>query len=121
MSKIKKVSTKENLFDWLVYSCTTALLLLPFYQGQNFKHFSISIIVGFLFGMINRIIREIELLREQQKFNLYNEEEVEEIANEMVNWAIDNIGNPNAKSGEKFDEVISKYKWKTNSVFKDEK
>jgi len=21
MSKIKKVSTKENLFDWLVYSC----------------------------------------------------------------------------------------------------
>jgi hypothetical protein len=40
----------------------------------------------------------------------YSEEEVELIANEMVNWAIDNIGNPNPQSGKKFDEVLSKYK-----------
>ncbi|MFY8161971.1 MAG: hypothetical protein ACOVNU_11625 [Candidatus Kapaibacteriota bacterium] len=41
---------------------------------------------------------------------LYSEEVVELIANEMANWAIDNIGNINAQSGEKFDEVLSKYK-----------
>ena len=40
----------------------------------------------------------------------YSEEEVELIANEMVNWAIDNIGNPNPQSGKKFDEVLNKFK-----------
>ena len=42
----------------------------------------------------------------------YSEEEVELIANEMVNWAIDNIGNPNSLSGKKFDEVLNKFKKK---------
>ncbi len=28
----------------------------------------------------------------------------------MVNWAIDNVGNPNPQSGKKFDEVIAKFK-----------
>jgi hypothetical protein len=41
---------------------------------------------------------------------MYSEEEVELIANEMVNWAIDNIGNPLPQSGKKFDEVIAKFK-----------
>lgn len=50
--------------------------------------------------------------QQQQNKNLYSEEEVELIANEMVNWAIDNIGNPNPQSGKKFDEVIAKYKKK---------
>ena len=40
----------------------------------------------------------------------YSEEQVELIANEMVNWAIDNIGNPNPQSGKKFDEVMAKFK-----------
>jgi hypothetical protein len=35
---------------------------------------------------------------------------VELIANEMVNWTIDNIGNPNPESGKKFDEVLNKHK-----------
>jgi hypothetical protein len=43
---------------------------------------------------------------------MYSEKEVELIANEMVNWAIDNVGNPNPKSGRKFDEVIAKFKKK---------
>ena len=43
----------------------------------------------------------------QSRFSL---EQVELIANEMVNWAIDNIGNSNLESGKKFDEVINKYK-----------
>ena len=42
----------------------------------------------------------------------YSEEEVELIANEMVNWAIDNVGNPFPQSGKKFDEVLAKYKKK---------
>jgi hypothetical protein len=49
-----------------------------------------------------------EGLLEQSK--MYSENEVELIANEMVNWAIDNIGNPNPQSGKKFDEVLVKYK-----------
>lgn len=47
---------------------------------------------------------------EIQSKRMYSEEEVELIANEMVNWAIDNIGNPFPQSGKKFDEVIAKYK-----------
>ena len=47
---------------------------------------------------------------EIQSKRMYSEEEVELIANEMVNWAIDNIGNPFPQSGKKFDEEIAKYK-----------
>jgi VIT1/CCC1 family predicted Fe2+/Mn2+ transporter len=63
----KEVSTKENLTDWLVYSIIAAILLLPFFAGEYFKYLSASLIVGFLFGMINRIIRELVLLRKQLK------------------------------------------------------
>lgn len=58
----------------------------------------------------------IDLLKHSYKKNIkmsermYSEEEVELIANEMVNWAIDNIGNPNPQSGKKFDEVLNKFK-----------
>lgn len=48
----------------------------------------------------------------KQNENMFNEEDVELIANEMVNWAIDNIGNPNPQSGKKFDEVLEKFKKK---------
>ena len=47
-----------------------------------------------------------------QQEQLYSKEEVEIIANELVNWAINNIGNPNPQSGKKFDEVITKFKKK---------
>ena len=47
---------------------------------------------------------------EPKQERMYSEEEVELIANEMVNWAIDNIGNPFPQSGKKFDEVLAKYK-----------
>ncbi len=47
-----------------------------------------------------------------QQERSYSEEEVEFIANEMVNWTIDNIGNPNPQSGKKFDEIMSKFKKK---------
>lgn len=67
MSNFKEVTTKTNLTDWLVYSIVAVILLLPFFGGQYFKHLSASLIIGFLFGMINRIIRELVLLREQLK------------------------------------------------------
>lgn len=50
--------------------------------------------------------------QQEQDKNKYSEDEVELIANEMVNWAIDNIGNPFPQSGKKFDEVIAKFKKK---------
>jgi preprotein translocase subunit SecF len=65
MSNFKEVSTKTNLIDWLVYSIVAIVLLIPFFGGEYFKHLSASLIVGFLFGMLNRIIRELVLLREQ--------------------------------------------------------
>jgi hypothetical protein len=48
--------------------------------------------------------------QQEQDKNKFSEEEVELVANEMVNWAIDNIGNPFPQSGKKFDEVIAKFK-----------
>jgi hypothetical protein len=59
-------------------------------------------------GVINSEL--IEQAIEMEKQQCYSEEEVELIANEMVNWAIDNIGNPNPQSGKKFDEVMAKFK-----------
>ena len=50
--------------------------------------------------------------QQEQDKNLYSEDVVEIIANEMVCWAIANVGNQNPKSGKKFDEVIAKYKRK---------
>jgi hypothetical protein len=56
------------------------------------------------------IVGRIKILQQEQDKKLYSEEEVELIANEMVNWAIHNIGNPNPQSGKKFDEVVAKFK-----------
>jgi hypothetical protein len=52
----------------------------------------------------------LEQAKKMEKQQGYSEEEVELIAHEMVNWAIDNIGNPNPESGKKFDEVMAKFK-----------
>ena len=63
--KIEQVSTKTNINDWVVYTIVAIVLLIPFFGGEYFKHLSASLIIGFLFGMLNRIIRELVLLREQ--------------------------------------------------------
>ena len=65
MSNFKEVSTKTNINDWVVYTIVAIVLLIPFFGGEYFKHLSASLIIGFLFGMLNRIIRELVLLREQ--------------------------------------------------------
>ena len=38
-----------------------------------------------------------------------NYQKCELVAHDMVNWALDNIGNKEVKSGEKFDETWNKY------------
>ena len=60
----------------------------------------------------SQAVRLLEKYGFEKQEEMYNEKEVELIANEMVNWAIDNVGNPNPQSGRKFDEVISKFKKK---------
>jgi hypothetical protein len=62
-------------------------------------------------NVLKFIDKSFEIAKEMEKQQQgYSEEEVELIANEMVNWAIDNIGNSNPQSGKKFDEVLAKYK-----------
>jgi|LakMenE18May11ns_1017448.scaffolds.fasta_scaffold6653753_1 hypothetical protein len=63
--KIKEVSAKINLIDWLTYTIITGFILIPFFPKEINKHIGVSLIIGFLFGMLNRIIRELVLLREQ--------------------------------------------------------
>jgi len=58
---------------------------------------------------LDLFLKGIEWQKEKDK-NKFSEEEVELIANEMVNWAIDNIGNPFPQSGKKFDEVMAKFR-----------
>jgi len=59
-------------------------------------------------GHLDELEEQAKVMETQQQG--YSEEEVELIANEMVNWTIDNIGNPFPQSGKKFDEVIAKFK-----------
>lgn len=81
---------------------------------DEFMRYQINIFVQkTLDAVIYRIENELlEIESKWQQQQRYSEEEVELIANEMVNWAIDNIGNQNPQSGKKFDEVIAKFKKK---------
>jgi len=58
---------------------------------------------------LDLFLKGMQYQKEQDK-NKYTAEEVELVALEMVSWAIDNIGNISAQSGEKFDKVLGKYK-----------
>jgi hypothetical protein len=60
------------------------------------------------FKKITFAIEQAKEMEKQQQG--YSEEEVELIANEMVNWAIDNVENPKTQSGKKFDEIMEKFK-----------
>jgi hypothetical protein len=58
------------------------------------------------------IVGRIKILQKEKDQNKFSEEEVELVALEMVTWAISNIGNISTKSGEKFDEVMAKFRKK---------
>ena len=78
-------------------------------QGDSWENASIGRIqISIKVEDYLELQRQAKEMEKQQKG--YSEETVELIANEMVNWTIDNIGNPNAQSGKKFDEVLNKYK-----------
>lgn len=62
MKEEKNKNLKENLGDWLIYSIAAGIFLTPFLGGEHLKHIGASILVGFLFGMLNRIIRELDKL-----------------------------------------------------------
>ena len=79
---------------------------------QTALEFLVSHLIEYGFDLSLHKI-EIEQAKEMEKQQKgYSEEEVELITNEMVNWAIDNVGNPFPQSGKKFDEVLAKYKKK---------
>jgi hypothetical protein len=65
-------------------------------------------IIRFLETEFNKVIEQAKEMEKEQKG--FSDVEVELIANEIVNWTIDNIGNPNPQSGKKFDEIMSKFK-----------
>ena len=55
--------------------------------------------------------REMEINALKYRMSqMYTSDAVEEISIEMVNWTLDNMGNPNANSGKKFDEVAASHK-----------
>ena len=58
----KQVTLKDNLKDWCVYFIFCVIFLTPFFGGEWAKHACASLMVSFLFGMLNRIIREVSIL-----------------------------------------------------------
>lgn len=65
-SVTEKVTMKDNLMDWGVYFIFCAIFLIPFFGGDWGKHISASLIISFLFGMLNRIVRELTILNNKK-------------------------------------------------------
>lgn len=64
--KTENVTMKDNLIDWLVYFIFSAIFLTPFFWEEWAKHICASLIISFLFGMLNRIIRELSILNNKK-------------------------------------------------------
>lgn len=60
----QRVSSKTNLIDWLVYFIIIAILLYPFFTANILKLISVSLLISFFAGMGNRIIRELNFIKE---------------------------------------------------------
>ncbi len=65
--EILKVSYKKNIFIWIIYSIISMILFIPFFYGEWFKHISISLLNGFLFGMLNAILSELRVINTQNQ------------------------------------------------------
>lgn len=59
---------KHNILGWLIYSVIVYIILLPF--GLWFTGISISILVGFLFNMLNDIITQLRKLNGEKFPNI---------------------------------------------------
>ncbi len=55
----------KKLFDLLFYSCIGMFFLIPFFNGDWFKHIAGALIIGFVLGMLNQIIRELDKLNKK--------------------------------------------------------
>lgn len=63
-----KVSSKTNYMDWLVYTLTTMIIITPFFLENwsvllLFKQISVALMGGFLFGILNHIIRQLQFIK----------------------------------------------------------
>jgi len=54
----------QNLIAWGVYSIISFVLLLPFF-GSIWQQISAALILGFLFGLLNRIAQELTNLTKE--------------------------------------------------------
>jgi hypothetical protein len=54
----------HNLLTWLIYSIITYIILIPFQSW--ILNISISLLIGFLFGLLNDIILQLHKLNEKK-------------------------------------------------------
>lgn len=67
-----KKRLKHNLLVWLVYSICIYLLLIPFKIWIT--GISISLIIGFFFGVLNDILTQLRMLNGEKFDNLSDDE-----------------------------------------------
>ena len=70
-----KKRLKHNLLVWLVYSICIYLLLIPFKIWIT--GISISLIIGFFFGVLNDILTQLRMLNGEKFDTLSDDEDVE--------------------------------------------
>ena len=55
-----------NLAAWVIYSATSFCLLFPFF-GTTYERISAALLVGFLFGLLNRIAQGLDEIVDTMK------------------------------------------------------
>jgi hypothetical protein len=101
LNKIKRNKMKQTAVEQFIEQLEK--------QGESWENMSIGRIqISIKVEDYINLINQAKEMEKQQKG--FSDIEVELIANEIVNWTIDNIGNPNPQSGKKFDEIMSKFK-----------
>lgn len=56
----------QNLMAWAIYSVVSFFILIPFFENIKEQIFA-ALLVGFLFGLLNRITQELTNIREELK------------------------------------------------------
>lgn len=58
---------KNNLLSWFIYSSLTYIIIIPI--GQWVINISISLLIGFLFGILNDILTQLRKLNGEKILN----------------------------------------------------
>lgn len=61
--KTDTVTTKVLWFDWLLYTVFCLNVLSPFFGSEMVKLFCLSLLVGAFFAILNRIARELNIIK----------------------------------------------------------